>query len=182
MQEGLDFLLDSIMVNNKMFPATASTVVGFARDNNGDFQVVTEQSIVKAERGATLEEVKDYMSNLGFRIVGTFINPVFSNDDYVLSDLHTGNAVISDEGDMFVIDSVAYINTQFQAQKGKRNISDDTIESVNDEEIKADVATNNENKRVSTYQALMNFGIKIKELYKPSETDKVLDKFDSCRV
>lgn len=182
LQEGLDFLLDSIVVNNRMFPATASKVIGFSRDRYGEFHIVLEQPMIRAERGATKEEVIDYMENLGFRVTGSYVNLVFANEDYVLGDLHKGNALMSANGDIFVIDSLAYINTPFQRQKGNRSVSDDTIEFVNADQLNSEVFSNTQDQKLNTYQAIANSGIELEELYKPSEEEQVLDKFDECRI
>ncbi|MBS9767235.1 MAG: hypothetical protein KGV44_06820 [Flavobacteriaceae bacterium] len=109
--------LDRLALHNYIFPEAPYNVIGFTTNKFGDFSVIVEQPFVIAERGATRSEMKAYMDKLGYNYLG---GNDYMNDDYYISDLHPGNALITPQGNIAVIDPIIYLNTEEEGYGGER--------------------------------------------------------------
>lgn len=69
---------------------------------------VTSQPVIKADRGATEAEVRDYMTRLGFHPYDEYgLNWYNVSNGIVVEDLHDQNAVIDHMGRLVVFDPVS---------------------------------------------------------------------------
>jgi len=124
---GLDYFvqpilaLDRISLHNAYFPETKMKVIGFGRTIDGAFNILVEQPFICGS-GATQEQIENYAKNLGF----TLINPrnwTYANSNIYLSDLHDENVIISQTGNIFVIDCDIRINIPELHCEGRRSLS-----------------------------------------------------------
>lgn len=116
--DNLQQKLDGITLHNSYFPESPIKVLGFGRNSNGDFQVIVEQPFIKGEK-LTPSEIKNHLESIGFK---EDENGNFSNDDTIIEDVHTGNAIKTPEGNIVVIDPIMRLNTPEQGYGGKRRI------------------------------------------------------------
>lgn len=109
--------LDRLAIHNYIFPEAPYRVIGFGINKFGDFSVITDQPFVIAQRGADREEMKSYMTHLGYEYMG---GNSYINDDYLVEDLHPGNALITPQGNIAIIDPIIYLNALDEGYGGKR--------------------------------------------------------------
>lgn len=109
--------LDRLALHNYIFPEAPYNLIGFTINQFGDFSAITEQAFVIAQRGATRNEMKNYMAKLGYQYIG---GNSYLNKDYFIDDLHPGNALITPNGNIAVIDPIIYLNTADEGYDGKR--------------------------------------------------------------
>lgn len=118
--------LDSISLHNSYFPESRLTVIGFGRNSNGDFQVIVEQPFIQGEK-VTLAEIKSQLESVGFEKDEN--NDNYRNDNVIIEDVHTGNALKTPKGNIVIIDPIMRLNTTEQGYGGNR-IVDNTIEET----------------------------------------------------
>lgn len=95
----------SIQLHNLFFPATAYSLVGFCREGDKFFALVTQKFVANAN-AANLSEVKSFMELNGF--VNTKNNDYYNPDlEIILEDLHEEN-VLEKDGILCFIDTVFY--------------------------------------------------------------------------
>ncbi|ADV44540.1 hypothetical protein [Bacteroides helcogenes] len=123
---GLDYFvqpilaLDRISLHNAYFPETAITVIGFGRNEDGDFKIIVEQPFIAGKR-ASDEEIACYMRNMGFELRNPR-NWTYSTPEIYLSDMHDENVIKSEAGTFFVVDCDIRINTPQLNQGGIRSL------------------------------------------------------------
>ena len=105
----LDFL-DRISLHNHLFPSTHYELIGFGKNEEGNFVSIIKQPYVKAERTATIEEIRDELEKYGFRHRRR--NDYF-NADYILDDMSSDNVFIDVFGNFQFIDTRLSLNTDF---------------------------------------------------------------------
>lgn len=116
--DNLQQRLDDITLHNSYFPEAPLKVIGFGRNESGDFQVIVEQPFVKGEK-LTHTEIDDYLEKIGFQ---KDENGHFSNGNTIIEDVHTGNAIRTPEGNIVVIDPIMRLNTPEQGYGGTRKV------------------------------------------------------------
>lgn len=99
-----------ILLHNYMFPEAPVTLIGFVINHNQLMPVVTQPHI-HASRGASREEVQEYMKKLGYRYVPTD-NYVNDEAGIRVEDLHDENVLVSPEGDLYIIDPIVYLTDE----------------------------------------------------------------------
>lgn len=108
--------LERIVLHNRYFPDSPLKLVGFGRTvdtwgyDNPLFVLKVEQPLVKIERSATKDEIDAYMTGLGccpFRPEAW----LSADDEAVITDLNSENAVIDQLGNIRVIDADLRLNT-----------------------------------------------------------------------
>lgn len=114
---------DRIALHNYLFPEAPYTLIGFSIKYPEDptcFSAVLTQPYVIADRGAERDEVKKEMMKMGFEHAGgdTYLSP-----DYIVEDLHQGNALITPMGNIAIVDPVIYLNTKEDEYEGERTIN-----------------------------------------------------------
>ena len=126
---GLDYFiqpilaLDRISLHNAYFPATRLTVLGFGRDQQGEFKIIVEQPFIMGEHVSD-KEIAEYMKNMGFKLRNPR-NWTYATPDIYLSDMHDENVIRSVDGDIFVVDCDIRINTPELREGGRRLYSTD---------------------------------------------------------
>ncbi|HET8686323.1 MAG TPA: hypothetical protein VFM18_06625, partial [Methanosarcina sp.] len=113
--------LDGITLMNTLFPESAVEVIGFGRNDDGDFQVVVRQPFIEGEK-LTKSEINDYLSKIGF--TNEIDDGIYTDasGQTVIEDVHTGNAIRTPEGNIVVIDPIVRLNTSELGYGGKRQI------------------------------------------------------------
>ena len=131
----LDWLTNKISLNNFLFPDTSLELIGFTETYGATkdvpgmfFAPVYRQKYVK---GHVLSEIElplleEEMKRRGFKKIG-YSN--YFNENYVIGDLHTGNVIITENGNYRFIDTVPYLNTPDQKFGGKREYRDYSIQA-----------------------------------------------------
>ena len=115
------FALDRISLHNAYFPETALIVLGFGRNEEGDFKIIVEQPFIKGHR-MTDEEISAYMQHMGFELRNPR-NWTYATSEIYLSDMHDENVICSESGNIFVIDCDIRINTPELNNGGLRSLT-----------------------------------------------------------
>jgi hypothetical protein len=104
----MDFFI-RLILHKAIFPSTAYELKGFI-EAESQLCALIEQPWVQVARGATTEEVKGYLTPLGFTHL--------KRDDYyhrehgiILEDLHDENVFIGSENNLLFVDPVIYLQT-----------------------------------------------------------------------
>lgn len=124
---GLDYFIqpilafDRITLHNTYFPETKLHVLGFGRNENGDFKILVEQSFIQGTQ-LTNDEIVTFVTNLGFELKNPR-NWTYATPDIYLSDMHDENIIRSKNGSIFVIDCDIRINTPELRQGGIRTLT-----------------------------------------------------------
>jgi hypothetical protein len=112
---GLDYFilpilaLDRIALHNTYFPETQLKVLGFGRDERGEFKIVVEQPFVGGTHVSD-EEIGKYMEQMGFQLINPR-NWTYATPEIYLSDMHDENVIRSETGAICVVDCDIRINT-----------------------------------------------------------------------
>ena len=128
---GLDYFilpilaLDRISLHNAYFPETQLTVLGFGRDEKGEFKVICEQPFIGGSHVSD-EEIAEYMQRMGFELKNPR-NWTYATPDIYLSDMHDENVIRSETGALCVIDCDIRINTPELRQGGTRTLTTEVI-------------------------------------------------------
>ena len=116
------FALDRISLHNTYFPETKLTVLGFGRDQQGEFKIIVEQPYIDGQP-VNDEEIADFMQQMGFELKNPR-NWTYATPDIYLSDMHDENVLRSLKSDtLFVVDCDIRINTPELRQGGTRILS-----------------------------------------------------------
>ena len=115
------FALDRITLHNTFFPETALKVIGFGRNQKGEFKILAEQPFICGEP-ISEPEIEEFMRQMGFELKNprnwTYVTP-----EIYLSDLHDENVIRSSSGIIFVVDCDIRFNTPELRQGGIRTLS-----------------------------------------------------------
>ena len=126
---GLDYFLfpihalDRISLHNTLFPETNITVIGFGRNNEGEFKIIVEQPFIEGYP-LTEEEIEEFAVNMGFTLRNRR-NWTYSTPYIYLSDLHDENVIKSASGTIYVIDCDIRLNTPDLRCNGIRQFSNE---------------------------------------------------------
>lgn len=118
---GLLKALRNIDVFNTLFPVAPYKVVGYTRDADGKFRVVTEQPFVDGVqydfedylRGGAETKVVEMFNEMGMEPVEGDTT-TYANEKYHVRDIHYGNVVEDNNGNMVVIDANPKYNEQYK--------------------------------------------------------------------
>ena len=112
---GLDYFilpilaLDRIALHNAYFPETQLTVLGFGRNQKGEFKIICEQPFIGGSHVSD-EEIAEYMRRMGFELKNPH-NWTYATPSIYLSDMHDENVILSETGAFCVVDCDIRINT-----------------------------------------------------------------------
>jgi len=111
----LDYF-NNLLLNNYFFPDTAYSLKGFYLSDDNILYAFIEQPYVKATHTTNLEQVREFMRGNGFENVrnNDYYNPELG---IILEDLHDEN-VLTQNGTLYFIDTVFYINSEIFWAKG----------------------------------------------------------------
>jgi hypothetical protein len=102
-------LLESMLLHNRFFPDVAYTLKGFTTDENGNLLAVVEQPYVSKTAPINLNNVAEYLKELGFEPVGNELTKKYNYYNKTLGielqDIHAEN-VINRDGEYYFIDTV----------------------------------------------------------------------------
>lgn len=105
-----------LALHNKLFPEAPLVLKGFVWHDNQLLPVIT-QLHVRANRGATEQEVDALMKTLGYVKTPNTDNDYYNpNSGILVQDLHDENVLVDSEGHLHVVDPVIYLD-----KHGKRN-------------------------------------------------------------
>ena len=106
----LRLALDRIIIHNALFPETALTVIGFARDKNNAFVVVVKQPYVSGD-SIEPDERMSFMYDMGFKDAGMDygMHLNYMTDNLYVGDLNEFN-VLKGESGYHVIDADCRLN------------------------------------------------------------------------
>ena len=118
------FALDRISLHNTYFPETRLTILGFGRDNRGEFKIIAEQPYIEGQP-VNDDEISEYMHQMGFELKNPR-NWTYATSEIYLSDMHDENVIRSAKSDtLFVVDCDIRINTPELRQGGTRHLTTD---------------------------------------------------------
>lgn len=104
----LDFF-NRLILHKAMFPSTQYSFTGFT-EQGGQFSAILEQPFVDIKTGATNEEIETFLSGTGFINLRNY-DYYNSKEGILLEDLHDENVFIDDEGILYFVDPVIYLET-----------------------------------------------------------------------
>ena len=133
-------------MHNTYFPETAIKVIGFGRNENGDFQVIVEQPFIQGEK-ITQAEIKTFLEGAGFEKDEN--NDNYRNENVIIEDVHMGNAIKTPQGNIVVIDPIMRLNTSEQGYGGNRTI-DNSIQNNNNAQEQQSGSVRNESQQEQT--------------------------------
>lgn len=119
----LEKALDAITLHNTDFPETALKVIGFGKNEDGNFSLITEQPYIKpAEDGGvpTMQELKDFAKSNGYIPHDRGIDNSYQNNETYLHDLHEGNVIKDKDDKLHAIDTTMSIKKG--AERGDNEI------------------------------------------------------------
>ena len=120
-----EFLNNRILLFNQLFDGTPYTIVGFTETDKG-FSFVVEQPFIKGRLLDNLvtsvdtlkvqqKRVEDYMrEKFGMESSGV---DAFSNGEITIEDVHLKNVIEGEDGNLYVIDAVPYLNESENSRK-----------------------------------------------------------------
>lgn len=108
----LRLALDRIIIHNALFPETALSVLGFARDKNGRFVVVVRQTYVSGH-SINPDERMSFMYDMGFKDAGMDygMHLNYKTDQLYVGDLNEFN-VLKGQSGYHVIDADCRLNVK----------------------------------------------------------------------
>ncbi len=115
--------LDRITLHNAYFPETKLSVIGFGRNEEGEFKILVEQTFIIGKQ-PTDKEIEHFMESMGFELRNPR-NWTYATPEIYLSDVHDENVIVSASGTFFVIDCDIRINTPTLRQGGTRILCTD---------------------------------------------------------
>lgn len=122
----LDFFY-RMALHNEMFPEAPLELLGFVESSEGLLPLIS-QPHVSAKKGASRDIVVPYMMKLGYENIP-------KTDDYInrqtgirVEDLHDENVLVGDDGLLYVIDPVIYLDDE---GKMRRLQSGDSLNELN---------------------------------------------------
>ena len=124
---GLDYFilpilaLDRISLHNAYFPETQLTVLGFGRNETGEFKIICEQPFIGGSHVSD-EEIAKYMQRMGFKLKNPR-NWTYATPEIYLSDMHDENVIRSETGAICVVDCDIRINTPELRENGTRQLT-----------------------------------------------------------
>jgi hypothetical protein len=108
----LNAFIDRLNAHNELFPNVAYEIKGFMYNKGGYTSLVMEQSLVDAERNATLEEIKEFLLTIGFELGGTRSwsngHPIWSNGVYELFDARPANVLVGKDNILYFVDTIPH--------------------------------------------------------------------------
>lgn len=120
--EDITTFFDRLAAHKYLFPDTSYELIGFARDNNGKFQVITKQPfIITSNRKLSKTEILDFYKKLGFESIGGYD---VLNDYLLIIDTHPGNIAYDQNGIVRIFDPVIYLNTAMEGYGGTQEYGD----------------------------------------------------------
>lgn len=96
-------LLERIKLHNQYFPQTFYDLVGFTGIEGGSIFPVLQQEYVKSENEASLQDIEDHMSRMGFH--KTEQEHAYTNGEVTINDLRPRNVLKDLHGNIYVIDA-----------------------------------------------------------------------------
>lgn len=136
--EDISEMFDRVALQNLLFPDTKYEVIGFTKRED-EVNVVLKQPFVEMkvdEDGVVLrpskKELSEEMKKLGYEDQG---GNMFSNDNYIIEDLHSGNVCFSKEGKIMFIDPVIRVNLISEGYGGKRELGEIKLEKSEEQDI-----------------------------------------------
>ena len=118
-------LMDRIAINNLYFPEATVELIGFT-ERDGEVNAMLKQPFIKMEKDSndkvlqvSKESISGDMVKRGFTDRG---GNMFSNDYYIIEDLHSKNVCYSQEGNIIYFDAVCRPNEVEEGYGGKLDI------------------------------------------------------------
>lgn len=108
----LDYV-NSLLLHNFFFPATAYTFLGF-KLIDGELHAIVKQEFVVSSEPTNLDVVRQFLNYNGFQLKrnNDYFNPELG---LIFEDLHDEN-VLSDQGVLFFIDTIFYLTSEFYSK------------------------------------------------------------------
>ena len=101
-----------LALHNASFPEAPYALEGFVI-NDGELQPIISQPHVRATKGATEVDVEKLMNKLGYtKIKGTQHDYYNAEKGIRVEDMHDENVLMDDEGNIFVVDPVIYLDDE----------------------------------------------------------------------
>ncbi|MCL2329513.1 MAG: hypothetical protein FWC39_13515 [Bacteroidetes bacterium] len=108
----LNAFIDRLSAHNELFPSVAYTIKGFMYNKSGYTSMVMEQSLIDAERNATLEEISKFLTNIGFEFGGVRSwsngHTIWSNGVYELFDARPANVLVGKDDILYFVDTIPH--------------------------------------------------------------------------
>jgi hypothetical protein len=101
-----------LALHNSAFPEAPYALEGFVI-NDGELQPIISQPHVRATKGASPIDVEKLMNKLGYvKIAGTEHDYINKEKGIRVEDMHDENVLMDDEGNIFVVDPVIYLDDE----------------------------------------------------------------------
>jgi hypothetical protein len=104
----LEFLI-RLILHLAIFPSTEYRLTGFSMQAN-QFSAILEQPFVDIKAGASNDEIENFLSGIGFINLRNY-DYYSAEDGILLEDLHDENVFKDEQGVLYFIDPVIYLET-----------------------------------------------------------------------
>lgn len=104
--DNLSPFFERIKAQNAYFPDCAYTLVGFAKNKNGNVCAVIWQPYIISSREATEEEIKAELERLGFE--SQMDGEYYTNGIHDIFDASPNNVLVGIDGNLYFIDTIIY--------------------------------------------------------------------------
>lgn len=101
-----------LSLQNMLFPEARYSLEGFV-ENDGELQPIISQPHVKASKGASPVDVEKLMNRLGYQKMPGTEHDYYNREKGIkVEDMHDENVLQDDEGNLFVVDPVIYLDDE----------------------------------------------------------------------
>ena len=160
------FALDRITLHNTLFPAAPLKVIGFGRDEDGNFQFIVDQPFIEGTAPTTVE-IEDFMKKAGFKKSNKDRGNTYTTESIYASDLHNENVIKTPKGNLVVIDADLRLNTPDLQRGGTYKINNSIVLAEKKEAPKQ--PTKKERQVIGPQPFTFNDGIMVTVPFKPNE-------------
>jgi hypothetical protein len=108
----LQDFFDGVTIHNTYFPESTRKVIGFGRDSEGEFNVITEQQFIEGTHEVEQSLIDDYMKSKGFTKGASAGR--FKNNDVLTNDVTPKNVILTPEGNIIPFDTIPHLNSVAQ--------------------------------------------------------------------
>lgn len=123
--------IEAYGIHNTLFPATTNTFVGFGKDNEGKFRIITSQPFIEADLDSlfTQYDVVEFMESVGFKST-SYNGTEYENAAYSIYDLRLSNVFKTPGGNIAILDSIIEFNIYPESGGRRREVGTDGLPTL----------------------------------------------------
>lgn len=103
-------------LHNQLFPEAPLTLEGFVETEDGLSPVISQPNVA-AKKGASRDVVMNHMKRLGYDNIPNTDDYINRQNNIKIEDLHDENVLVGDDGLLYVIDPVIFLDEDGKMQR-----------------------------------------------------------------